>query len=183
MQIITNYNDILAKGTGMFYFPSKALATAFVNEYFSSNDEERKAYCFGIDHYNDIAIRLKDGSVFGYSEIDFYLSPVGIGAYPNYEKYEVNYTNKTSNFSEGDFVRIREDLHRTTYYGGIFANDGMEKIRGSAGIIDSIISDESLHQRGYRLKGNRWWWNEEMFENVIVINGVGIPVNENLVLY
>lgn len=103
MQIITNYNDILAKGTGIFYFPSKALATAFVNEYYSSNKATRKLYYRSIDYHNGIAIRLKNGSVCGCSNIDFYLSPDGMAVYPNYEKYEVNYTNKTSNFSEGGF--------------------------------------------------------------------------------
>jgi hypothetical protein len=54
----------------------------------------------------------------------------------------------------------------------------MEKIRGSAGIIDLAYSEDD-----YALKGIEWCWSNEMFENVIVINGVGIPVNENLVLY
>ncbi len=178
MQIITNYNDILAKGMGIFYFPSKALARAFINEYLSHDNAERAMYCCCIDRCVDIAFRLKDGLVLGYSEIDFYLSPDGMGEYPNYEKYEVNYANKTSNFSEGDFVRIREDLRRDAYYGGTFVNRDMEKIRGSAGIIDLAYSEDD-----YALKGIEWCWSNEMFENVIVINGVGIPVNENLVLY
>lgn len=177
MQIITNYNDILAKGMGIFYFPSKALARAFINEYLSHDNVERAMYCRCIDRCVDIAFRLKDGLVLGYSEIDFYLSPDGMEGYPNYEKYEVNYTNKTSNFSEGDFVRIREDLRSGTHCGGLYVNSSMEQIRGSAGIIDSIDLADN-----YLLKSSEWYWSDEMFENVIVINGVGIPVNENLVL-
>ena len=177
MRIITNYNDILAKGMGIFYFPSKALAKAFVKEYFLLNHVERDAYYRGIDYYDNIAIRLENGYVDGYAGLDFYLSPDGMKEYPNYEKYEVNYTNKTSNFSEGDFVRIREDLCGNTHCGGTYVNSDMEKIRGSAGIVDSVYSESD-----YLLKGSEWCWSDEMFENVIVINGVGIPVNENLVL-
>lgn len=177
MQRITNYNDILAKGIGIFYFPSKVLAKAFINEYLSSDNAGRRMYCLTIDRLNNIAFRLENGFVSGYSEIDFYLSPDGIEEYPNYERYEVNYTNKPSNFSEGDFVRIREDLRRDTYYGGTYVNSDMANIRGSVGIIDSVYSEDD-----YSLKGSEWCWNEEMFKNVIAFNGGEIPVNENLVL-
>lgn len=178
MRIITNYNDILAKEAGIFYFPSKVLARAFVNEYFSSNKTKRRVYHHAIDSCNNIAIRLENSSIVGYDDINHYLSPGEEETYQNYEKYEVNYTNKTSNFSEGDFVRIREDLRRDTYYGRVYVNSDMEQIRGFAGIIDSVYSECE-----YSLKGGEWCWNDAMFENVIVINGVGIPVNENLVLY